>query len=302
MAPSLSCRPCRATSSTDYINTFRPEHYTGVAAKVLELAGLAPTFRLCESPVFLSDDLAQRLLESANSVSDVLADPTALEATAAAIADPYWSVPASMTTHSSSFTTTPSVGRAIISCRGSSSCRASRRCTASKPNLRRPFGKTRISRATRIPTSTASTRTSYFELLRQAVLGDHDAAKVILLEIDPWRQNTAVDFASTRRHLGIPVVGLDELRREGRQLFYETDGERRPVKRIYNRVILDELLLHPDRKFDYNFKEEVDVEWAGHPDWFLRISKHTLPALAHLGNVPGDHLRERLHPRNLRAR
>jgi hypothetical protein len=30
----------------------------------------------------------------------------------------------------------------------------------------------------------------------------------------------------------------------------------------------------------------VDVEWAGHPDWFLRISKHSLPTIGHLPNVP----------------
>ena len=28
------------------------------------------------------------------------------------------------------------------------------------------------------------------------------------------------------------------------------------------------------------------MEWAAHPDWFLRISKHTLPALGHLPQVP----------------
>src|SRR5690606_30710259 len=48
-------------------------------------------------------------------------------------------------------------------------------------------------------------------------------------------------------------------------------------KRIYNRVIFDELDQRNDLNKEFYFKDEVDVEWAGHPAWFFRISKYILP-------------------------
>ncbi|HKL03098.1 MAG TPA: hypothetical protein VJ911_05460, partial [Cryomorphaceae bacterium] len=43
------------------------------------------------------------------------------------------------------------------------------------------------------------------------------------------------------------------------------------------RVIFDELDQRPDLKREFYFKDEVDVEWVGHPNWFFRISKYTMP-------------------------
>ena len=34
-----------------------------------------------------------------------------------------------------------------------------------------------------------------------------------------------------------------------------------------------------DVKTEFNFQDEVDVEWIGHPNWFFRISKYTMPLL-----------------------
>jgi hypothetical protein len=42
---------------------------------------------------------------------------------------------------------------------------------------------------------------------------------------------------------------------------------KRFVKRIYNRVIFDEL-DRTDLKLDFSFSDDLDVEWAGHPNWF----------------------------------
>ena len=66
---------------------------------------------------------------------------------------------------------------------------------------------------------------------------------------------------------------------DGRELFYERDGREVRIERIYNRVIFDELLRRPDLNFGFNFQEEVDVHWVGHPNWYFRISKHSLPFL-----------------------
>jgi len=44
-------------------------------------------------------------------------------------------------------------------------------------------------------------------------------------------------------------------------------------------VIFDELLKRTDLTLDFNLTEDVDVEWAGHPNWFFRISKYTMPMI-----------------------
>ena len=68
--------------------------------------------------------------------------------------------------------------------------------------------------------------------------------------------------------------------KKGKQLFYTAEnGTEIPVKRIYNRVIFDELDLRTDLKLNFDFSDELDVEWAGHPNWFFRISKFILPFL-----------------------
>ncbi len=110
-------------------------------------------------------------------------------------------------------------------------------------------------------------------------MNGHDPENVILLEIEPLKQNTAIDFIITEKITGISPVHIGDVKCEGRRLFYQKDGKKIPIHRIYNRVIFDELLKRNDLKLDFNLTEEVDVEWAGHPNWFFRISKYTMPLI-----------------------
>ena len=119
----------------------------------------------------------------------------------------------------------------------------------------------------------------YMEALRDLIVGDEDPENVILLEIYPKQQKTRVDFAVTERMLGVKAVCYTDLIKDGRKLFYEKDGRKIQVKRIYNRLIFDDLTNFPDLKSDYVFTDDVDVTWVGHPNWFFRISKFTLPLL-----------------------
>lgn len=121
--------------------------------------------------------------------------------------------------------------------------------------------------------------TSYRELLLKAIVAGSDPERVVLLEIEPENQNTRVDFACTETLLGIPTVSLTEVSRRDRELFYMRDGREIKIERIYNRVIFDELLRRPDLSFGFSFQHEVDVAWVGHPNWYFRISKHSLPFL-----------------------
>lgn len=101
---------------------------------------------------------------------------------------------------------------------------------------------------------------------------------VILLEVEPDKQNTQVDFWATERALGIKTKCVTDLKVEGKDVYYLDENRRKvPVERIYNRVIFDELLKRTDLKREFLFENEYNLKWVGHPHWFARISKHTLP-------------------------
>jgi len=121
---------------------------------------------------------------------------------------------------------------------------------------------------------------SYIELLRRAIVGSHDSENVILMEIDPQHQKTLPDFLITERLLGIKTICITDLRKDGRRLFYLDGGRRVPIRRIYNRAIVDEL-ERKGAKLAFDFRDDLDVEWAGHPNWYFRISKFSIPYLKH---------------------
>jgi hypothetical protein len=53
------------------------------------------------------------------------------------------------------------------------------------------------------------------------------------------------------------------------------------VERIYNRTIVDELERRAIQ-MPFDFRDGLRVEWAGHPNWFFRLSKFSLPYLHHV--------------------
>ena len=120
---------------------------------------------------------------------------------------------------------------------------------------------------------------AYIELLRRTIIAKANPENVILLEIEPEKQKTRIDFAATETLLGISSVCLTKLKKRGRQLFYERDGAEVRIERIYNRVIFDELIRRPDLNLPFQFQDDLDVKWVGHPNWYFRISKHSLPFL-----------------------
>jgi hypothetical protein len=120
----------------------------------------------------------------------------------------------------------------------------------------------------------------YLQILEDVICNSHPKENVILLEIEPEKQNTKIDFYYCKRDIGIPIVCITDLIKKGKQLFYiNENGTEILVKRIYNRVIFDELDLRTDLKLNFHFSDDLDVEWAGHPNWFFRISKFILPFL-----------------------
>jgi hypothetical protein len=132
----------------------------------------------------------------------------------------------------------------------------------------------------------------YRELLGRAILSGHDPENVILMEIDPLHQKTLADFLLTEKMLGVRAVSITAIRKEGRRLYYQRDGRSVPIRRIYNRTIVDELerrnIAPP-----FDFREDLDVEWAGHPNDYFRISKFSIPYLRH-ASVPQTWFLDRL--------
>lgn len=269
-----------------YNQNFTDEQYQAFHQQLFDVIGEHTTFRLSETPIFLPDELAQELLDSCNRISAVISDPKTLAETASAIREPYWSIhgdpdrPLFLQYDFALCNTEGGIRPWLIELQGF-------------PSLY--FFQADLARAFRqnlpVPEGFASffngfDESSYVELLREVIIGEHKPEQVILLEIEPAQQNTRIDFLATANIIQLPTVSLEELERDGKKLFYRREGRIIPVTRIYNRVILDELNTRDLAQYQYTFREEVDVEWAGHPDWFLRISKHTLPAIGHLPNVP----------------
>ena len=119
----------------------------------------------------------------------------------------------------------------------------------------------------------------YVGLLRRTILADADPDNVVLLEIEPNQQKTRIDFVATERLVGIRSICLTDTKKRGNKLFYQHDGREIPIDRVYNRVIFDELIRRPDIAMPFRFQDELDLKWVGHPNWYFRISKHSLPFL-----------------------
>jgi hypothetical protein len=129
----------------------------------------------------------------------------------------------------------------------------------------------------------AHTKDTYIQHLKEIILGNHQPENVILLEIFPHQQKTRVDFYCTQDYTGVKPVCITELIKEKKKLYYMNEGKKTEIKRIYNRVIFDDLFQQPAEVQEKGkiFFEELDVEWAPHPSWFYRISKYTLPLIRH---------------------
>jgi hypothetical protein len=124
------------------------------------------------------------------------------------------------------------------------------------------------------------TEQSSWALLRRVILGDHDPENVVLSEIDPGHQKTLPDFKVYEDKLSLTTVDITELRKRGNRLYYERNGREVPIHRIYNRAIVDEM-ERKSIKLPFDYRDGLDVEWAGHPNWYFRISKFSLPYLNH---------------------
>lgn len=262
-----------------YNAAFTPEKFRAFHQYLDTRYDYAIKFRIAETPFFVPRDLKEQLIAAAGEIIDVLVQPGFREASAVAI-PPQYNVPNESAEplflvldfgicEDENGQPLPQ----LIELQGCPSLYAYQDLLAHSyrkffpvpEELDHLFG--------------GLDSDSYFKLLGDAILNNHAPENVILLEVDPLSQSTRIDFSCTEERLGVRAVCTSEVIPEGKHLFYMRDGVKTPIYRIYNRMIWDEYIQRPEKHGTFDFTYPYEVEWAGHPNWFFRISKHTLPQL-----------------------
>ena len=264
---------------TLFNENFTTEKYNNFIEDINSDFDYKVTFRIGETPFFISKGLKQQLVEGCNEVINFIKEEGFKDLTNKAL-ELNRKVP-NEDNHTTflciDFGICEENGKIIpklIEVQGFPSLYNFQYNLAEKFKINYPF----LSDLT--PFFNGLSKEDYLKLVEDAILNNHPKENVVLLEIEPEKQNTKIDFYYCNRDFGIPIVCVTDIFTKGNQLFYKNkDGNDVLIKRIYNRVIFDELDLRTDLKLNFDFSKEYDVEWAGHPNWFFRISKFILPYL-----------------------
>ncbi|WP_111670246.1 hypothetical protein [Algoriphagus litoralis] len=259
--------------------SFTPEKYQALLDDIASDFQYKPTFRIAETPFFIPKSLGKQILQASQEVIDFIKRPDFKELTQRSV-ELNTSVP-NEDEHTQflaiDFGICEENGQLIpklIEVQGFPSIFNFQFNLFRKYLTHYPF------LAELSPYPQGVNESIYLDLLKEVVFGNYSAEEVVLLEIEPEKQNTKIDFYYAKKDLGIQIECVTEVIKVGRQLFYvNAAGVKVRIRRIYNRVIFDELDLRKDLKLAFSFEEELDVEWAGHPNWYTRISKFILPYL-----------------------
>jgi hypothetical protein len=261
---------------------FTLERYHALVAWLEAEAGLHIPFRTCETPVFLPAALTAELVRAAQDVLAAMSSPECLRASARAV-PPQYQVPGE-----DAHTTFLQIDLALAAVDGQVVPRLIElqgfpSLYAFQWLLTRGYRRHFDLPAEMTPYFSGLDDESYRECLREVIVGDADPRTVVLLEVEPEHQKTRVDFVMTEKMLGVPTVGIADVVVRGRQAFYRRaapdGGGEVPIRRIYNRVIFDELARR-GMELPPLFRADLDVVWVGHPNWYWRISKFSLPFIS----------------------
>ena len=260
---------------------FTKEKYEAYMA---EIEGLHPgslQFRNAETPIFIPRDFTKKMLDACEQIIDVIVDPGFIKLTDRGIPDDIKVPNEKGHTQFIVFdfgiceNETGELEPQLIEMQGFPTLFAFQAfhsgITARYANLPANFS----------AYLNGYNKETYLQALKEIIVGDSDPANVILLEIFPEQQKTRIDFYCTEQVLGIKMVCLTKLVAEGNKLFYDNDGVKTQVKRIYNRLIFDDLQQQEGLEAVVDLTKDYDVEWVPHPNWFYRISKFTLPFIHH---------------------
>ena len=266
-----------------YNNSFTQEKYEALLADLNRKHPDQIDFRIAETPVFVPKDFTKKMLDACEKIVDIIVDPSFKQLTKNAIPENVKVPNENAHTHFIAFDFGICINNKgeyepqLIEMQGFPTMFAYQ---VLFPEVTKKHF--------RIPDNydcylNGFTRESYIEFLNEIVVADHHPSNVILLEIFPHQQKTRIDFLCTEDYLGIKMVCLTELIKEKNKLYYFNNGVKTEVKRIYNRLIFDDLQQQSSELQEKGkiLLQDIDVEWVPHPNWFYRISKYTLPLIRH---------------------
>ncbi|MBK0378069.1 hypothetical protein [Mucilaginibacter segetis] len=237
-------------------------------------------FRVAETPVFLTDDFRDRLIEAGDNIIQAILKPDFKSLTERAIPD-QWRV-ANENDHPHFIAldfgvckdTDGNIVPKLIELQGFPSL------YGFQVHLGENYRETYNIPGNQTIYFDGLNKSSYLDLLKRTILGPYQSHEVVLMDVDAPDQKTAVDFYLTQNYLGVPVLSLNELIQEGDRLYYFAGNEKKCIRRIYNRLIFDEIAGDTDIFSKVvDIRKPLDVEWITHPNWFYRISKFTMPYL-----------------------
>ena len=264
---------------TSFNANFSEQKYQDFLTRITE--GYAEiTFRLAESPVFLHEKLKQQLITAGNEIIALIKRDDFKEITQKAIPGD-WKVP-NENDHPHFLTfdfgicsdEQGKIKPMLIEMQGFPSL------YGFQTHLANTYKESFDLDQQLTPFFNGLNEESYFNLLKKVIVGMHQPQEVILMDVDALNQKTLIDFEVTANKLGIKILPLEEVKKEGKKLYYIEGDKKIPIKRIYNRLIFDEIADQtPIFENSFDPREELEVEWVTHPNWFYRISKYTMPML-----------------------
>lgn len=274
------------TARQQYNADFTVEKYHTFLDEIEQTYHHRPPFRIAETPVFVNNDLKQKLLDASERICQVITQSDFKEKSKAAL--PTNQIVPNETDHTTFMSMDFGICKGpdgtlhpyLIEVQGFPSLYFYQHVVANlyKKHFTVPDDYTYLFNQMQ--------EEEYIELLKRVIVGNSKVENVILLEVEPEKQATFIDFAIGKQILGVEYVCVKDLKVVGKDVYYEKGGKLIQVEKIYNRVIFDELIKRDDIKRDFYFVNEYNVDWIGHPNWFFRISKHTLPFLSDIPYVP----------------
>lgn len=257
-------------------------------------------FRIAETPVFIPKDLKDKLVAAGEEIIALIKRPDFKSLTAAAI-PAEWHIPGE-NDHPHFLTFDFGICKdelgnlvpKLIEMQGFPSL------YGFQPLLGRTYKEAFDLPSNLSPYFEGLNEATYVALLKKVILGPYQPHEVALMDIAAPEQKTLIDFLITEELLGIKILSLTDIYQKGRNLYYSENGQDIQLKRIYNRLIFDEIAGQTElfsKSFDP--REALDIEWITHPNWFYRISKYTLPFLksdfvpetcflSQLSSIPAD--------------
>lgn len=272
-----------------YNRHFTESFYQRYLARLSDRLGCSIPFRVAETPFFIPASLRDRLAEDARGIVAEITQPQLLEKLKRAI-PAHLDVPGMDALPNCiqvdfAITKNPSTGAlegkvvelqafpslyALMVIQHATMMEALEEIPEVDPKLSIYFGGLDAKR--------------FIERLSSAIVGDASPEETVLLDLHPETQKTYPDFAATKLLLGVDAVCPTSLEKEGRKLFRRRKTakgtERIQVKRLYNRIVFDELEKE-GTALPFRYTDDLDVTWCSHPNWYWVLSKYTLPFIAH---------------------